>query len=81
MTDLTEKRPPERIWIAGLNGRILDSAWTSELLPVGFGSSPSSVEIGTRRDIGPDDVVIFANGEWTQKRKKFNAPDLDEPPS
>ena len=32
-----------------------------------------------RREIAEDDVVIFAEGEWTQEPKKFNAPDIDEP--
>ena len=31
-----------------------------------------------RRDIGPDDIVIFANGDWRQRPKPFNAPDIDE---
>jgi hypothetical protein len=32
-----------------------------------------------RREIGAEDVVIFADGEWTQAPRAFNAPDLDEP--
>ena len=32
-----------------------------------------------RRDVGPDDVVIFADGDWTQEPRRWNAPDLDEP--
>lgn len=31
-----------------------------------------------RREIGPDDVVVFADGDWRQEPRKFNAPDLDE---
>ena len=31
-----------------------------------------------RREIAPDDIVVFAEGEWTQEPHRFNAPDLDE---
>jgi hypothetical protein len=31
-----------------------------------------------RRDIGPDDIVIFANGDWTQPTARFTFHDLDE---
>ena len=30
------------------------------------------------REIAPDDVVIFAEGDDQQEPRKFNAPDLDE---
>lgn len=30
------------------------------------------------REIAPDDIVIFANGDWQQELNKFNSPDLDE---
>lgn len=32
-----------------------------------------------RREIGPDDVVIFANGDWTQDYSKYVGRDIDEP--
>lgn len=32
-----------------------------------------------RREIGPDDVVIFAEGDWRQEPSPFNALDIDEP--
>lgn len=32
-----------------------------------------------KRDVGEEDVVIFAEGDWTQEPRKWNAPDLDEP--
>ncbi len=31
------------------------------------------------RDIGEDDVVIFADGDWRQEPRKWNAPDISEP--
>lgn len=31
-----------------------------------------------RRDIHPDDVMVFAQGDWTQEPREKNAPDLDE---
>ncbi|HEY8707689.1 MAG TPA: hypothetical protein VIM34_06795 [Burkholderiaceae bacterium] len=31
-----------------------------------------------QREIAPGDVVIFAQGDWRQEPKRFNAPDLDE---
>ena len=31
------------------------------------------------REIADEDVVVFADGEWTQAPRKWNAPDLDEP--
>lgn len=31
-----------------------------------------------KREIATDDVVIFADGDWTQEPKPYNAPDLDE---
>lgn len=30
------------------------------------------------REIAPEDIVIFADGDWQQEPRKFNAPDLDE---
>lgn len=30
------------------------------------------------REIAPEDVVVFADGDWQQEPRKFNAPDLDE---
>lgn len=30
------------------------------------------------REIAPDDVVIFAEGDWQQEPRQFNAPDLTE---
>lgn len=30
------------------------------------------------REITPEDTVVFADGEWTQEPKQFNAPDLTE---
>ena len=32
-----------------------------------------------QRDVGPDDIVVFADGDEQQKPKQYNAPDLDEP--
>lgn len=29
------------------------------------------------REIAPGDVVIFAEGEWTQEPRRWNAPDYD----
>lgn len=35
-----------------------------------------------RREIGPDDVVVFATGDETQPPSRFNAPDIiEEEPS
>jgi hypothetical protein len=31
-----------------------------------------------KREIADCDTVIFADGEWTQEPRKYNAPDLDE---
>ena len=31
-----------------------------------------------RREIADDDVVVFAQGDWRQEPKRFNAPDIDE---
>jgi hypothetical protein len=31
------------------------------------------------REIAPGDVVIFADGDWQQQPRPFNAPDIDEP--
>lgn len=31
-----------------------------------------------RRDIGSEDVVIFAQGDWRQEPRAFNAPDIEE---
>jgi hypothetical protein len=31
-----------------------------------------------RREIGPDDIVVFADGPADQAPRRFNAPDLDE---
>jgi hypothetical protein len=31
-----------------------------------------------KREIADCDIVIFADGEWTQEPRKYNAPDLDE---
>lgn len=31
-----------------------------------------------RREIAPEDVIVFAEGEWTQEPKKYNAPDITE---
>ncbi|AMN41094.1 hypothetical protein RHPLAN_26560 [Rhodoplanes sp. Z2-YC6860] len=31
-----------------------------------------------QREIGPDDIVIFAEGDWRQEPKPFNAPDITE---
>ncbi len=31
-----------------------------------------------RRDIGPDDVIVFATGEWRQEPSPLDAPDIDE---
>ena len=31
-----------------------------------------------RREIGPDDVIVFATGDWRQEPSPFNAPDIDE---
>lgn len=30
-----------------------------------------------QREIGEEDVVIFAEGEWTQEPRPYNAPDID----
>jgi hypothetical protein len=30
------------------------------------------------REIAPEDIVVFADGDWQQEPRKFNAPDLDE---
>jgi hypothetical protein len=30
------------------------------------------------REIAEDEVVIFAEGDWQQKPRRFNAPDIDE---
>ncbi len=31
-----------------------------------------------KREIAEDDTVIFADGDWQQEPRRFNAPDLDE---
>lgn len=31
------------------------------------------------REIAPGDVIVFAQGEWTQEPSPYNAPDIDEP--
>lgn len=30
------------------------------------------------REIGPDDVVIFADGDWTQEPSRFNGQDITD---
>ncbi len=30
------------------------------------------------REIGEDDYVVFAEGDWTQAPSKYNSPDIDE---
>jgi hypothetical protein len=32
-----------------------------------------------RREIADGDTVIFADGDWTQPPRAFNAPDITEP--
>jgi hypothetical protein len=31
-----------------------------------------------KREIAEEDTVIFADGDWQQEPRKFNAPDIDE---
>ena len=35
-------------------------------------------DLRARREIGPDDIVIFANGSCDQEPRKQSAPDIDE---
>lgn len=35
-------------------------------------------DLRARREIAPGDTVIFAEGEWTQEPRRFNAPDITE---
>lgn len=35
-------------------------------------------DLRARREIGPDDIVIFANGDCDQEPRKQSAPDIDE---
>lgn len=36
------------------------------------------LDLRARRDMHPDDVVVFAQGDWAQDPRGRNAPDIDE---
>lgn len=36
------------------------------------------LDLRARREFAPNDIIVFAEGEWTQAPRRFNAPDIDD---
>lgn len=36
------------------------------------------LDLRANRDFAPGDTVVFADGEWSQAPRRFNAPDIIE---